>query len=177
MLSYFNYKTNLIESELTALSMIKELLIQAVRKRLMSDRPIGCLLSGGLDSSLIASIVNFFFKQSGMGKLNTFAIGLDGATDLKYAQIVAEHLHTNHTNVILDEKDFIEAIPEVIYAIESYDTTTVRASVGNYLIAKYIKENTDITVVYNGDGSDELGGYIYLKTHLILINLVKKLIN
>ncbi len=159
----FNYKYDLIESEVTSLHLIKELLIQAVRKRLMSDRPIGCLLSGGLDSSLIASIVNYFFKQANHGQLNTFAIGLDGATDLKYAQKVAEHLHTNHINVILQEKDFLDAIPEVIYAIESYDTTTVRASVGNYLISKYIKENTDITVVYNGDGSDELGGYIYLK--------------
>ena len=111
----------------------------------------------------MGSIVNYFFKQANHGQLNTFAIGLDGATDLKYAQKVAEHLHTNHINVILQEKDFLDAIPEVIYAIESYDTTTVRASVGNYLISKYIKENTDITVVYNGDGSDELGGYIYLK--------------
>ena len=160
----FNYKYELIENESTALSMIKELFIRSVRKRLMSDRPIGCLLSGGLDSSLVASIVNFFFNKSkSKSKLNTFAIGLEGATDLKYAMKVADHIHSKHTSVILKEEEFLNAIPDVIYAIESYDTTTVRASVGNYLISKYIKENTDITVVYNGDGSDELGGYIYLK--------------
>ena len=141
---------------------IKTKLIHAVEKRLMSDRPIGCLLSGGLDSSLICSIVSRLFKVNNKGVLNTFSIGLPGSTDLKYAKMVAEHIGSNHHEVILSEKDFLDAIPEVIYAIESYDTTTVRASTANYLIGKYIKENTDITVVYNGDGSDEQSGYIYL---------------
>ena len=141
---------------------IKSKLINAVEKRLMSERPIGCLLSGGLDSSLICSIVSRLFKVNNKGVLNTFSIGLPGSTDLKYAKIVAEHIGSNHHEVILSEKDFLDAIPEVIYAIESYDTTTVRASTANYLIGKYIKENTDITVVYNGDGSDEQSGYIYL---------------
>lgn len=157
----FRFLIEPIVDEYFILSSVRNKLINAVEKRLMSERPIGALLSGGLDSSLIAAITSKYISK--YGKLNTFAIGLKDATDLKYAQMVAEHIGSRHHTVILTEKEFIDAIPEVIYHIESYDTTTVRASVGNYLISKYIKNNTDIVVVYNGDGSDELGGYIYLK--------------
>ena len=140
-------------------SMIYESLINSVSKRLLSDRPIACLLSGGLDSSLITSIVCKLMQPK---IIETFSIGLEGSTDLKYAQIVANHLGTKHTNIILTEEQFFNSIPEVIKAIESYDTTTVRASVGNYLIAKYISKHSDAKVIFNGDGSDELtGGYLY----------------
>lgn len=142
---------------------LHDLLIKAVDKRLMSDRPIGCLLSGGLDSSLISSIVAKRFKELNRGELNTFSIGMPGSTDLKYAKMVSKHIGSKHHHIELSSEDFLKAIPEVIYSIESYDTTTVRASVGNYLVGKYIKENTDITVIYNGDGSDEQSGYLYLK--------------
>ena len=82
--------------------------------------------------------------------------------DLKYARIVANYLQTKHTEIICTEKDFLDAIPEVIEAIESYDTTSVRASVGNYLIGKYIAKHSDAKVIFNGDGSDEIcGGYLY----------------
>ena len=85
-----------------------------------------------------------------------------GSEDLKYAKIVADFLDTDHTEIIVSDEDFFNAIPEVIEKIESYDTTTVRASVGNYLLGKYIAENTDCKVIFNGDGSDELcGGYLY----------------
>lgn len=141
---------------------IRTLLTEAVKKRLMSERPIGCLLSGGLDSSLISAIVAREFKLSGKGTLNTFSIGLRGSTDLEYAQLVSDHIGSKHHVIELTEQDFLDAIPEVIYHIESYDTTTIRASVGNYLVGKYIKENTDITVVFNGDGSDEQSGYLYM---------------
>ena len=144
------------------LSNINIKLTKAVEKRLMSDRPIGCLLSGGLDSSLISSIVAKSFKKRGKGVLNTFSIGLPGSTDLKYAKMVSDFIGSKHHEIVLSENDFLSAIPQVIYSIESYDTTTVRASTANYLIGKYIKENTDIVVVYNGDGSDEQSGYIYL---------------
>lgn len=144
-------------------NQIRVLLTQAVDKRLMSERPIGCLLSGGLDSSLISSIVSKRFKEQHKGELNTFSIGMPGSTDLKYAQMVADYIGSKHHHIELSIEDFLKAIPEVIYSIESYDTTTVRASVGNYLVGKYIKENTDITVIYNGDGSDEMSGYLYLK--------------
>lgn len=144
-------------------SGLKEKLVTAVRKRLMSDRPVGCLLSGGLDSSLITSIVSKEFKAQNKCVLNTFSIGMEGSTDLYYAKKVADYIGSKHHHIELTPTDFLRAIPEVIYNIESYDTTTVRASVGNYLVAKYIKENTDITVVYNGDGSDEQSGYLYLR--------------
>jgi len=139
---------------------IFNLLSQAVKKRVLTtERPIACLLSGGLDSSLITSLVNHYsYKQ-----IETYSIGLEGSEDLKYAKIVADFLGTKHTEVILTEQDFINAIPEVIYAIESYDTTTVRASIGNYLLAKYISQHSKAKVIFNGDGSDELcGGYLYM---------------
>ena len=142
---------------------IREKMTNAVIKRLMSDRPIGCLLSGGLDSSLISALVSREFKKQNKGQLNTFSIGIKGSTDLVYAQMVAEHIGSVHHTIEMTEEDFLKAIPEVIYNIESYDTTTVRASTGNYLVGKYIKENTNITVVFNGDGSDEQSGYIYLE--------------
>ena len=81
-------------------------------------------------------------------KLETFSIGLLGSEDLKYAKIVADHLGTTHHEIIVSEDDFFDAIPEVIRCIESYDTTTVRASVGNYLVGKYIKNNSDAKVIF-----------------------------
>jgi asparagine synthase (glutamine-hydrolysing) len=128
----------------------------------VSDRPIACLLSGGLDSSLICALVCEYNKQHNLPPPETFSIGIEDSEDLHCAQIVADHLKTKHTNIILKESDFIQAIPEVIYAIESYDTTTIRASIGNYLLGKYISQNSNAKVIMNGDGSDELcGGYMY----------------
>jgi asparagine synthase (glutamine-hydrolysing) len=141
-------------------------LYSAVKKRYLStERPIACLLSGGLDSSLIASIVCDIHKKLGKDpkQIETYSIGLFDSEDIKYARIVAEHIGSKHTEIILTEDEFIDAIPEVIYAIESYDVTTVRASIGNYLIGKYIKEHSEAKVIFNGDGSDELcGGYLYM---------------
>jgi asparagine synthase (glutamine-hydrolysing) len=137
-------------------------LAAAVKKRVVgtSDRKIACLLSGGLDSSLIAALVHKYYD----GELETYSIGMPGSEDVKYAEIVAQHLGTKHTSIIVSEADFFEAIPEVIRTIESYDTTSVRASVGNYLLGKYIKANSEAKVIFNGDGSDELtGGYLYFK--------------
>lgn len=161
---YYSYVFPQIETEnIQEICLnIKEKLTNSVIKRLMSERPIGCLLSGGLDSSLISALVAREFKTQNKGQLNTFSIGLKGSTDLFYAQKVADHIGSIHHTIELTEQDFLNAIPEVIYNIESYDTTTVRASTGNYLVGKYIKENTNITVVFNGDGSDEQSGYIYL---------------
>ena len=144
------------------LDSINNNLTNAVLKRTTStERPVACLLSGGLDSSLICALVAETFKDK--SKLETFSIGLLGSEDLKYAKIVADHLGTTHHEIIVSEDDFFDAIPEVIRCIESYDTTTVRASVGNYLVGKYIKNNSDAKVIFNGDGSDELaGGYLYM---------------
>ena len=145
---------------------IQNHLINAVKKRvLISDRPIACLLSGGLDSSLITALVNDVYKKYSNNTipLETYSIGMEGSDDLYYARFVSEYLGTKHTEIKLTEQDFINAIPEVIYAIESYDTTTVRASIGNYLLGKYISKYSKAKIVFNGDGSDELcGGYLYM---------------
>ena len=142
-------------------------LTKSIEKRcLTTERPIACLLSGGLDSSLITALVNEFYKSKFIDKkLETYSIGLAGSEDLKYARIVANYLNTTHTEIIVTEKEMFDAIPEVIHAIESYDTTTVRASIGNYLLGKYISKNSNAKVIFNGDGADELcGGYLYMKS-------------
>jgi asparagine synthase (glutamine-hydrolysing) len=138
----------------------------AVQKRCCNtERPIACLLSGGLDSSLVAALVCEFHKKNNLPMIETYSIGLADSEDLKYAKIVAEHLGTIHTEIILTEDFFLSVIPEVIYAIESYDTTSVRASIGNYLLGKYISKNSEAKVIFNGDGSDELiGGYLYMSS-------------
>lgn len=144
--------------------MIRKTLMTAVEKRVdNTDREIACLLSGGLDSSLITALVVNIYNNLGKGKkIHTWSIGMDGSEDLKYARLVADYLKTEHHEIKLKEDDFINAIPEVIYTIESNDITSIRASVGNYLICKYIKEQSDAKVVFNGDGSDEVtGGYLY----------------
>ncbi len=150
--------------------MIYTYLYNAVRKRVLNtERPVACLLSGGLDSSLIAAIaadvhyVEHQSKNRSIGNIETYSIGLEGSEDILYARKVANHIGSKHTEVILTEEDFVNAIPEVIKAIESFDTTTVRASIGNYLIGKYIAKHSEAKVILNGDGSDELcGGYLYM---------------
>ena len=148
-----------ITNEEEALYNIQNYFSNAVKKRVdTTDRPIACLLSGGLDSSLVTALVSKYYP----GTLETYSIGLPGSEDCKYAQIVADHIGTKHTQITMSEQEFFDAIPTVIENIESYDTTTVRASVGNYLIGKYIAEHSDAKVIFNGDGSDELaGGYMY----------------
>ena len=131
----------------------------AVIKRVNNtEREVACLLSGGLDSSIICALV----KRHAIGNIHTWSIGLEGSEDLKYAKMVADHIGTIHHNIVVTEKEFLDSIPEVIWAIESYDTTTVRASVGNWLISKYIRKNSEAKVIFNGDGADEvMGGYLY----------------
>ena len=138
----------------------------SVKKRVLNttDRPIACLLSGGLDSSLVAALVNRYYLETTGNPVETYSIGLQDSPDLLAARQVAKHIGSHHNEVVVTEQEFLDAIPEVIYAIESYDTTTVRASVGNYLIAKYISKNSSAKVIFNGDGADELmGGYLYMK--------------
>ena len=162
--NFTNYAIKNIDD---ASNIIRNSLRDAVRKRVENtDRDIACLLSGGLDSSLICGLVAEEFKNKygleGVKRLHTWSIGMEGSEDLRMAKLVADHLGTTHHEIKLDEQEFIDAIPEVIRMIESNDTTTVRASVGNYLICKYIRENSDAKVVFNGDGSDEVaGGYLY----------------
>jgi asparagine synthase (glutamine-hydrolysing) len=138
---------------------VRTTLVNSVRSRLMSDRPVGCLLSGGLDSSLITSIL---CKLTDPSKVRTYSIGMKGSQDLKHARIVAEKLGTRHTEVVFTAEEGFEAIPHVIRDLESYDITTIRASVAMWLLAKYISDKTEDIVLLSGEGADELFcGYLY----------------
>ena len=150
----FKYETIKEKDETKIINTLKSKLEKAVQKRLLADRPIGCLLSGGLDSSVITSIV---CQLLGPENVRTFAIGLDGSPDLASAQKVADYLGTNHTNIVVSETEMLESIDETIYQIESHDTTTVRASVPMFLLSKYIRTNTNIKVclLYTSDAADE----------------------
>jgi asparagine synthase (glutamine-hydrolysing) len=135
----------------------------AIKKRYFNtERPIACLLSGGLDSSSVVASVNELHIKHGVGPLKTYSIGLLGSEDLRNARIVADYLGTNHTEFILKEEDFFNAIESTIYKIESFDTTTVRASIPNSILCDNISKMSAAKVIFNGDGADELfGGYLY----------------
>jgi asparagine synthase (glutamine-hydrolysing) len=150
----YNYPT-IEDTEENICKNIATLFEEAVVKRLMSERKVGALLSGGLDSS---SVVAIMCRHMPAKDLNTYSIGLKGSTDLMWARKVADYLGTNHHEVCLTEEEFLGAIKETIKQIESYDTTSVRASVPNYLVSKYIAANTDDCVIYCGDMSDEIFG-------------------
>jgi asparagine synthase (glutamine-hydrolysing) len=141
--------------------MCRTLLTKSIVDRLQSDREIGCLLSGGLDSSLVASIASVELKKQGR-ILRTFSIGMEGSPDVKYAKIVADHIGSSHTNFDVPQNEWIESIRDVIKISETFDITSVRATTGQYLICKKIAETTNIKVLLIGDGSDEAtGGYLY----------------
>ena len=143
----------------TACKKIHEKLVAGVAKRLDSDAPIGFLLSGGLDSSLVCAI-----SQKLMDKpIRTFAIGMnEDAIDLKYAREVADYLHSDHHEVIINRDIVIDSLEEVIAALGTYDITTIRASMGMYLVCKGLKkEFPDIRVLLTGEISDEIFGYKY----------------
>ena len=150
----YNYPT-VEDTEENICKNIATLFEEAVVKRLMSERKVGALLSGGLDSSSVVAIMCRYMPAK---DLNTYSIGLKGSTDLMWARKVADYLGTNHHEVCLTEEEFLGAIKETIKQIESYDTTSVRASVPNYLVSKYIASNTDDCVIYCGDMSDEIFG-------------------
>jgi asparagine synthase (glutamine-hydrolysing) len=150
----YNYPT-IEASEENICANVAALFEDAVVKRLMSDRKVGALLSGGLDSSSVVAIMCHHMPAK---DLNTYSIGLKGSTDLMWARKVADYLGTNHHEVCLTEEEFLGAIEETVRQIESYDTTSVRASVPNYLVSKYIAANTDDCVIYCGDMSDEIFG-------------------
>lgn len=149
---------------------VKNSLESAVKAQLMSDVPYGVLLSGGLDSSIIAAITQKFSKKrvesdskeaAWWPQLHSFAIGLEGSPDLIAAQKAADYIGTIHHEVHFTIQEALDALPDVIYHIETYDITTVRASTPMYLLARVIK-SMGIKMVLSGEGSDELfGGYLY----------------
>ncbi|MCR5508852.1 MAG: asparagine synthase B [Lachnospiraceae bacterium] len=137
---------------------IHDKLVEGIRKRLDSDAPLGFLLSGGLDSSLVCAVASRLLDKP----VKTFAIGMNtDAIDLKYAKEVADYIHSDHTEVIITKEDVIRELPTVISILGTYDITTIRASMGMYLVCKAIHENTDIRVLLTGEISDELFGYKY----------------
>ena len=146
------------DDEETIMRKIREKLIAAVEKRLDSDAPLGFLLSGGLDSSLVCAIASHILKRP----IRTFAIGMEkDPIDAKYAQIVADYIHSEHTLVTMTKEQVLSSLEEVIRILATYDITTIRASMGMYLLCKWIHENTDIRVLLTGEVSDELFGYKY----------------
>ncbi len=137
---------------------IHDKLIAGVEKRLDADAPVGFLLSGGLDSSLVCSIASKLLDKP----IRTFAIGMsEDAIDLKYAKQVADYIHSDHTEVIISEDDVLNALEKVVSILETYDITTIRASIGMYLICLAIHNTTDIRVLLTGEISDEIFGYKY----------------
>ena len=150
---------NIINDSLeTVCQNIHDKLVKGVEKRLDADAKIGFLLSGGLDSSLVCAISSKLLNK----KIETFAIGMDiDAIDLKYAKKVADYIDSNHHEIIMNKDDIFKSLEYVIKTLATYDITTIRASIGMYLICKAIHETTDIRVILTGEISDELFGYKY----------------
>ena len=137
---------------------LNRLLCEAVEKRLDADTPVGFLLSGGLDSSLVCAIAQKLTDHP----IRTFAIGMDtDAIDLRYARKAADYIGSDHTEVIMTKEEVLSSLEEVVRLLGTWDITTIRASIGMYLVCKYIHENTDIRVLLTGEISDELFGYKY----------------
>ncbi|MCC8070218.1 MAG: asparagine synthase B [Bacteroidales bacterium] len=159
-----------VKDNTTSIAALRTALEQAVERQLMSDVPYGVLLSGGLDSSVISAIAAKYAPRrietggeqaAWWPRLHSFAVGLEGAPDLAAARRVAEHIGTVHHEIHYTVQEGIDALRDVIYFIETYDVTTVRASTPMYLLARVIK-SMGIKMVLSGEGADEIfGGYLY----------------
>ena len=142
----------------TVCTAIREKLIAGIKKRLVSDAKVGFLLSGGLDSSLVCAVA----QKCSDRPIRTFAIGMsEDAIDLKYAREVADYIGSQHTEVYMTPEEVLDSLETVIALLGTYDITTIRASMGMYLVCKAIHEQTDIRVLLTGEISDELFGYKY----------------
>lgn len=159
-----------VENNISDTSILKKALEDAVHRQLMSDVPYGVLLSGGLDSSIISAITKKYAanriesgdkQQAWYPQLHSFAIGLAGSPDLAAASKAADHIGSVHHEINFTIQEGLDAIPDVIYHLETYDVTTIRASTPMYLLAKVIK-SMGIKMVLSGEGADEIfGGYLY----------------
>ena len=159
-----------VKDNSASVEAIHDALTDAVKRQLMSDVPYGVLLSGGLDSSVISAIAEKFSEhrieddsktKAYWPRLHSFAVGLKGAPDLAKAKLVADHIGTVHHEINYTIQEGLDAIRDVIYFIETYDVTTVRASTPMYLLARVIK-SMGIKMVLSGEGADEIfGGYLY----------------
>ena len=159
-----------VKNNTTDINKLRQSLESAVHRQLMSDVPYGVLLSGGLDSSIISAIAKKYaskriesndIQDAWWPQLHSFAIGLEGSPDLKAAQTVADHIGTIHHEIHFTLQEGLDALKDVIYHLETYDVTTVRASTPMYLLARVIK-SMGIKMVLSGEGADEIfGGYLY----------------
>lgn len=185
-----NWLSNTIETPIKLSNNIcnytelKDNLIKSLYSHIkLTDQPLGFLLSGGLDSSLMVAIATYLKKNNLINnEIKTFTIGLEGGNDIQYAEEVAKELKTNHTTYNFTFDEVLENLEKIIYYIETYDITTVRASICNYLLINKIKKDTDIKVLISGEGSDELfGGYLYFhkcpSEEEMQLELVDKLTN
>ncbi len=174
---YFNpdWENPFVAKDKIDFKNLKESLIQATKKRLMTDVPLGVLLSGGLDSSLIASIIKRLLPAD--SELHSFSVGVDSlAPDLVAAKKVADFIGTTHHNVVFSVEEGIEAVKKIIWHLETYDVTTIRAATPMYFLSKYIK-STGIKTVLSGEGADEIfGGYLYFHNAPNAIEFQKELI-
>ena len=142
------------------LALVRDRLIETVERQMMGDVPVGVFLSGGLDSSLVAAIAARWYAERSE-TLKTFAVGLEGSSDLLAARAVAEHLGTEHHESVYTAEEALEVLPEVVRCIESFDPSLVRSAVPNYLLARFTAEH--VKVVLTGEGADEIfAGYDYL---------------
>ena len=163
---YYSYTyiptiSNVSYSYQDSVSIINNLLVKSVQKRMISDREIGCLLSGGLDSSIISSILSQEMKKVGK-TLHTFSVGFPDSTDIIYARQVAAHIGSEHHEYLIQYEDALERLEDVIIATETHDTTSVRASTPMFLLCEWINKNFPHKVIFSGEGSDELFcGYLY----------------
>lgn len=160
--------SKLVKFDESVLTEIRNKLIESVKSHLDSDVPVGVLLSGGLDSSLVAAIVSKLVKDGHIKNnekaIKTFTIGVENSSDILAADTVATFLKSNHSAYNFEATDAITVLEEVIYAIETYDITTIRASIPLYLLTSWVKEDTDIKVILSGEVSDEIfAGYSYFK--------------
>jgi asparagine synthase (glutamine-hydrolysing) len=161
-IKYYDFRTVYHTAELihdgdmfeegTLLYHVRKTVTEAVERRLTADRPIAFLLSGGVDSSLVAGIATRLLKK----QINTFCCGMNEGTDLLYARKVAQYINSNHTEVLFTSEEGLAAIRDVIWTTETWDTTSIRASVGQYLVCKHIGTKTDARVVLVGEGPDEV---------------------
>jgi asparagine synthase (glutamine-hydrolysing) len=187
--NYYDYPTKFIHTDFDLFKKeLRDTVFRIVEKRLCSDRKIGFLLSGGVDSSAIVGIASKFFKKH-QKKMFTFSIGMNGGTDEEFAKLAAKHIGLDtvdvtygvtttdeynkmisdssspygvHTHVFVSESQCLESIPKVVYITETYDLTTIRASVIQYLISDWISKHTDTKVLFAGELADEVqGSYLY----------------
>ncbi len=152
IIPFFNHSENIRVTEKNILKSVYNSVIDSVRSRLDADKPIAFLLSGGVDSSLVAGISAKLLGRP----IRTFCCGMKGGTDLEYARKVADWIGSEHTEVFFTPEDGLNAIEDVIRTTETWDTTTIRASVGQYLVSKWIGTKTDCKVVMVGEGPDEV---------------------